>query len=171
LVCLFAWVRRGQSVREYLGLRTPSRRAVGKWLLILAALICCSDLLSLLLGRPIVPEIMIRVYKTSYSPLLLYLALFVMAPVFEEVFIRGCLFRGIRHSRLGASGAILITALVWAGLHLEYDIHDMGTIFAMGIALGFARLMTGSTTVTIVMHAFANIVATGELLIKVHLLS
>lgn len=171
MVCLFAWARRGQPIMEYLGLKKPAARAVGNWILILAAFLCCTDLLTWLLGRAIVPEVMIRVYETAGSPLLLYLALLVVAPFSEEVYIRGFLFPGIRYSRLGAVGAILITALVWAGLHVQYDLYGMIIIFGMGVVLGFARLTTRSTSVTILMHAFANMVATSELLVKVHLLS
>jgi membrane protease YdiL (CAAX protease family) len=171
LVCLFARLRRGLPITEYLALQKPAARAVGKWVLILAAFICCTDLLTWLLGGAVVPEIMVRAYETAGSPLLLYLALFVMAPLFEEIYVRGFVFPGIRHSRLGPVGAVLITALMWAGLHVQYDVYAMITIFGMGIVLGSARLATGSTAVTILMHAFANVLATGELLVKVHLLS
>ena len=119
LVILFAWLRRGYPVTEYLGLQMPTRSVVRKWVLALAGFIFITDTLTYLLGRPIVPEFMVNVYETAHFTPLLYLALIVMAPVFEEVFIRGFLLAGIRHSPLGATGAVLLTALAWSGIHLQ----------------------------------------------------
>lgn len=171
LVVLFASLRPGYPARQYLGLRMPSGREVARWLLAVAAFLVCSDGLTHLLGRPVVPEWMVSVYETAnYTPLL-YLALIGIAPIFEEVFFRGFLIPGIRRSPLGATGAVLLSALAWAAIHVQYDLYGMLTIFLLGILFGVARLVSGSTYVAILMHAVTNLVATGELLIKVHVLS
>ncbi|MBN2560074.1 MAG: CPBP family intramembrane metalloprotease [Phycisphaerae bacterium] len=171
MIALFAWLRRGYRVKEYLRLDVPSGRVVCKWLLMLASFIVCSDALTYLLGRDVVPEFMTNTYETADFASLLFFALIVVAPIFEEVFFRGFLFVGIRHSVLGATGAVLLTSLAWAGIHQQYDMYQISTVFAYGILLGIARLKTVSTSVPIVMHAFMNVIATGELLVKVHLLS
>ena len=92
----------------------------------------------------------------------IWLAVIVAAPVFEEIFFRGFLFKGLQHSRIGPLGAILVTSLLWATIHLQYDLWDLGIIFALGIFLGFARLKTGSVYATIALHALVNLIATIE---------
>jgi membrane protease YdiL (CAAX protease family) len=168
LVVLFASLRPRYPARQYLGLRMPPRREVARWLLATTAFMVCSDGLTHLLGCPIVPEWMVSVYETTNYKPLLYLALIGIAPIFEEVFFRGFLIPGIRHSSLGATGAVLLSALAWAAIHVQYDLYGMLTIFLSGVLFGVARLATGSTYVAILMHALENLVATSELLIKVH---
>jgi membrane protease YdiL (CAAX protease family) len=135
---------------------------VGQWLLILAVFLFLSDGVSLLLHQPIVPPFMVDAYKTaSFLPILLF-AIVVVAPIFEETFFRGFLFQGIRYSRLGPVGAIGITSLVWAVIHLQYDIYGMATVFALGLLFGIARLKTDSIHLLMVMHSFVGLVATME---------
>jgi membrane protease YdiL (CAAX protease family) len=92
----------------------------------------------------------------------------VAAPLYEETFFRGFMFRGIRQSRLGATGALLITAAVWALMHVQYDAFTVAQIFAGGILLGAARLKTGSIYTTLAMHALWGLVATIEIAVSLH---
>ena len=92
----------------------------------------------------------------------------VAAPLFEEIFFRGFLFQGIRHSKLGAVGAIVITAAVWAMIHMQYNAFQMSLIFLGGLLLGTARLKTDSIQPTIVMHVLWNIIALIETAVVVH---
>ena len=89
----------------------------------------------------------------------------IVAPLFEEIFFRGFLFRGIANSWLGAPGAIVITAAVWALIHLQYSWTDIGMIFLLGLFLGYARYRTGSTTLTVLLHALWNTASTAYVLI------
>ena len=104
---------------------------------------------------------MITVYKTEQWPPLLILALVVGAPVGEELIFRGFLFRGLAES-IGVVATIIVTSLAWAIIHTQYDIYGIGTIFLVGILLGIIRHMTGSTTLTIFLHAVMNAIATVE---------
>jgi hypothetical protein len=70
----------------------------------------------------------------------------------------GILFEGFRYSRLGLAGAILLTSLVWTGLHVGYSLYSLGAIFIFGIVLGYVRYRTGSLWSTVIMHAFYNLV-------------
>ena len=171
LIVLFAWLRRGHALREYLGLHWPSSRRVAAWLAVTTGFIVASDTLTWLLGRPIVPEFMTDVYDTARIPVLLYLALIGVAPIFEELFFRGFMIAGLRRSPLGAVGAVLLTSVAWALLHMQYDAYQIMTLVVGGILLGTARLTTGSTYLPILLHVFMNTVATTELLVKVYSLS
>ena len=161
-------LRRGAPIDEYLALR-PVR-----WRVLALALACClgllflSDGLTFFLGRPVVNEFMARITTTSSQPALFAVALFAAAPLFEEVLFRGFLFQGYRRSWLGPIGAIVLTALLWAGIHLQYDLYDRAMIFVSGVLLGVVRLKTGSMLPCLAMHGLWNAVATLEAVIYVN---
>lgn len=160
LACLFARLRRSIPVTEYLGLKLVPGRTLLRWGLVLGLFSAVSDGVTSLLGRPIVPEFMSDAYRTAEFLPLLWLAVIVAAPAGEEILFRGFLFQGVAHSKLGGSGAIVFTALIWAAIHMQYDLYGVGTIFFAGLLLGFVRLKTGSVYATIFLHALMNLIAT-----------
>jgi membrane protease YdiL (CAAX protease family) len=158
---------RGCPLVWYFGLRWVEFATAGKAVVALLAFIAVTDGLTYLLGRPIVPEFMDKVYATAgFLPLLVF-ALVVAAPVFEELFFRGFMHRGLAAGRLGNTGAVVVTALCWAVIHLQYDWYGIATIFLMGLLLGAVRVRTGSTALTILLHGIANFIATLEVIVKV----
>lgn len=159
LIFLFAWVRRGWSVPRYLALKRVSWRVLLCWLLLFVVFLGCTEALSHLLGRTF-PEFMINAYQTAGFLPLLWTAVIVVAPLFEEVFFRGFLFRGIEAARFGAAGATVVSALVWAGIHLQYEAYEVTLIFAIGLIFGIARARTGSLYPPLAMHAFMNLAST-----------
>jgi membrane protease YdiL (CAAX protease family) len=165
LTCLFAGLRRGMPVADYLALRPASLRGLVPWTIALLVLAALSDVLTVSLGRPIVPDFMVQVYRTAGVLPLLALAIVVVLPLAEEVLFRGFLFTGVLHSRLGPVGAVVLTALLWSLMHVQYDAYGIGTIFVSGLLLGYARLKTGSLYVTILLHGLMNLLATIEVLI------
>jgi membrane protease YdiL (CAAX protease family) len=168
LTLLFAKLRKNISVKNYIGFKEPLKREWVQWLLILAAFLFLSDGVSLLLHEPIVPPFMVDAYKTASSLPALLFAIVVVAPIFEEIFFRGFLFQGIRYSRLGPMGAIGITSLLWAVIHLQYDIYGITTVFALGLLFGIARLKTDSIHLLMVMHSLTSLVATMETALYIH---
>jgi membrane protease YdiL (CAAX protease family) len=163
LIVLFVRLRRGPSVKRYLGLNAVAPRTMLTWLGILMLFALASDVLTRLLGRPIVPEFMVHVYETASVVPLLWVALIVAAPLFEEVFFRGFLFEGFQHSKLGPIGTVLLTSLGWTVLHLQYGAYELGTIFVLGIFFGVARLKTRSLYPSLAMHALFNLFAMVQL--------
>lgn len=168
LILLFTKLRKNISVKNYIGFKEPLKREWVQWLLILAAFLSLSDGISWLLHQPIVPPFMVDTYKTASSFPALLLAIVVVAPIFEEIFFRGFLFQGIRYSRLGPIGAIGITSLIWAVIHLQYDIYGIATVFALGLLFGIVRLKTDSIHLLMVMHSFVGLVATIETALYIH---
>lgn len=161
----FAGLRRGLPVREYLALQWPDGKTATRWAIGLLALVLASDALTHILDKPIVPEFMMNAYQTAGFAPLLWLAVIVAAPIGEEFLFRGFLFQGLQGAKCGPYGAILITALTWAIIHLQYDVHGILTIFIAGIFLGFARWKTNSMLLTIVLHAIMNLIATIEVIV------
>ncbi len=170
LVVFFAWLRRGMEVRRYLALQGASVQSLTACLGVLAITIVATDLLTYALGRPIVPEYMLDAYRSCAFLPLLWVAIVLAAPIFEEVFVRGFIFAGLESSRLGGGGAVVITSLLWTVVHMQYDLYQLGIVFLMGLIIGTARLKTGSLVPCIAMHVFANLVATVETTVVVHLL-
>jgi membrane protease YdiL (CAAX protease family) len=162
LVVLAVKSKRGSNLKEYLGLAMPSKRETGRWLLFFVAFIAVLDLVTYLLGKPIVPEFMWKVYSSTESRWILWIALILAAPLIEELFFRGFLIKGLAASPIGAIGAVVLTSAVWAVIHMQYEPYGIGSIFVMGLVLGTARIQTGSTSLAILMHALANLIATAE---------
>jgi len=167
LTLFFTRLRRDISIKNYIGFKEPLKREWVQWILILAAFLFLSDGMSLLLGQPIVPPFMVDAYKTASSLPLLLFAIVVVAPIFEEIFFRGFLFQGIRYSRLGSIGAVGVTSLVWAVIHIQYGIYGIATVFALGLLFGIARLKTESIHLVMVMHSLVGLVATAETILHV----
>ena len=159
---LFANLRQGMTIQEYFCLRRPGLRPCLKWAAVLLLLALCTDGLAVLLKRPIVPEFMVQVYGSAHFMPLLWLALVVGAPLAEETVFRGFLFTGFEHSRLGGTGAVLLTSVLWAALHIQYDWLGIGSVFAGGLLLGTARIQTLSLYVPLLLHMLWSLVATLE---------
>jgi membrane protease YdiL (CAAX protease family) len=167
LICVpvlvgIAAMKRDSRIREYFALQPVPLRSLLGWVAILLIFIAISDTLTVFVGRPVVPEFMSGAYASARPVWLFWLAVVVAAPLFEEAFFRGFLFKGFASSAVGVPGAIALTAFLWAAIHLQYDLYGMATIFLLGMLYGLARASTGSLVVPLVLHAVANIVATVE---------
>lgn len=152
----------GSTLKDYLGLRQTGLRQVLQWSLITCAFCLLTDGFYLLLHRPIVPEFMLSAYRTASPRWILWLGLIIAAPIFEELCFRGFIFKGLAASRLRWVGATIITALLWAFIHMQYAWPEGVVIFGLGLVFGTARAKTGSTLLTIYLHALTNLLATVE---------
>lgn len=169
LAWLFSRIRVGSQAAHYLGLRSVPRKEYLRWSVGILVLVVISDGITKLMGRPIVPDFMLDAYKSAGFAPLFWLALIVAAPLTEETLFRGFLFEGILHSRSGAAGAIIISAIWWACIHLQYDLYGIATIFVSGLFLGYVRLKTGSIFVTVFLHGLMNFIATTEVAVLLKL--
>src|ERR1700745_1095437 len=145
---------------DYLALRSS-----GWWNLLigaggLAILVLGWDTLSRATGREVAPDFMVEVLKSARSDgalWLLMVAFCIAAPISEELFARGFLYRGWSQSFLGPVGAILLSSLVWTALHLQYDWFFFGEVFSIGLLLGYLRYRSNSTWLTIILHGLKNL--------------
>jgi membrane protease YdiL (CAAX protease family) len=172
IIALAVWSRAGLT--EYLGLYWPERRYVFLGAAFLAILIPLVDLISLLAGQAVTPKFVTDLYSSardSGSLWLLVIALIVAAPLVEEIVFRGFLLPSLAATRLGAWGAIVATSIGWAFLHLQYQPFYLMQIIALGMVFGWLRWRSGTTTVTILLHAVINLVAILQAAIVVEWLS
>jgi len=162
LILGIAALKRQSRIKDYFALEPVPLRALAWWLGSLIVFIALSDALTALLGKPVVPAFMRATYASSHPGWLFWLALVVAAPLFEETFFRGFLYKGFAASALGPVAAIAITAGLWAAIHLQYDFYGMVSIFFLGLFLGAARSLSESLVVPVLLHAASNVVAIAE---------
>ena len=79
----------------------------------------------------------------------------VFAPVFEELMFRGVLFLGMM-KRLGAPLAALISTVLFAVVHTQYDAWAMFSVGVFGLACCWLTWKTGSIKSGIVLHMIFN---------------
>jgi uncharacterized protein len=147
---------------DYLALRLPSWSNLVIGVVGLFVLVMGWDMLSRAVGREVEPGFMGDVLKSARADgalWLLVIAFCVAAPITEEFFARGFLYRGWSESVLGPVGAILLSSLVWTVLHLQYDWYFLGEVFSIGLWLGYLRYRSGSTWLTIFAHGLNNFAA------------
>lgn len=157
LILAIIRLKRGSRVADYLALRGVAPVTALHWFLLLATLMVIADAIMVWLERPVIPEFMARTYATTEQPWLLWMALVLAAPFFEELLFRGFLMRCLEQHPFRA---VVLTTLPWSLLHIQYDGYGVTTVFLFGLILGAARIRTGSLPLTMAMHAFINGVAT-----------
>jgi len=145
---------------EYLALVRPNRKYVLIGLACLVVLLPLADLSTWISGRGIIPPFVIEAYRSardSGTIWLLAIALAIAAPLTEEIVFRGFMYRGLAASRVGDAGAILIPSAIWAGMHVQYEMFFIVQIFLLGAVFGVLRWKSGSTWLTIGLHAIVNL--------------
>jgi membrane protease YdiL (CAAX protease family) len=155
----------------YFGLVVPRWSDVRFALIWLAVLIAVSDLIIYAMHQAVVPPFEIEAFETAraagWLPALAF-ATIIAAPIGEEIIFRGFLFRGWVRSARGAKIAIPIISIIFASLHVQYDIFGMLQILAVGLFLGWVRWRSGSTLLTILCHAALNLESSFETVIKIY---
>jgi uncharacterized protein len=157
----------------YLGLNLPRLRDVMIGIACLAALLALFDALGAAFGEnDVTSRGFAEVYRAARAgdpaPFAwLTIAAVLFAPAGEEIMFRGFLLRGWARSRRTVLPAVLATALVWALMHVQYDWLPMLQIFSIGVLFGWLRQRSGSTTLTILLHALTNLGAMVETVLRV----
>jgi uncharacterized protein len=152
---VFAVLRvRRISARDFLGLRRPPPRSLAVWVGLFVLLMTTEELMTRSLGVP-EPERWNGRYSGGVLAVRL-IAMILLAPFAEELVFRGVLFGRIRQTRLGTAGAILVPAVVFALLHVQYSALEMSFIALDGLFFGLARYQSGSLMVPILLHALGN---------------
>ena len=166
LLALWLVIRRTRTpFADYLGLRGFSWRNLLLGIAGLVIIIMGWDMMSRAIGREVEPGFMQDVLKSAQSDgalWLLILAFCVAAPVSEEFFARGFLYRGWSQTFLRVPGAIVLSSLVWTAVHLQYDLYFLGEVLCLGLWFGYLRYRSGSTWLTIVLHGLNNFGAVAQ---------
>ena len=151
---LFVARRRGLRARDDLGLCWPPARVAAAWLAAWVALAVAEEFAIAALGmeqpQPWAPSsLLVRGLRIA--------AIGVVGPFTEELAVRGLAYWRLARTRLGPGGAVVVTALVWAALHVQYEPATMALIVVDGLVLGLVRWRTGSVLLPFSMHAAGNL--------------
>ncbi len=150
---------------EYLALTRPRRQDILIGLACIVVLLPLGDVASHLSGRDVVPPFVVQAYKLARDNgmlILLASAFVIAAPVMEEFIFRGFLLRGFGASRIGMPGGIVLTSACWSAMHVQYEFFFIAQIFLLGLVFGWLRWRSGSTTLTLGLHALINLSALAE---------
>ena len=169
-VCAALWLATRLSripFADYLALHGTSWKNFAIGTLGLILLVGLWELISRALGRDSTPGFMLEVLKSAQADgalWLLVIAFCVAAPMTEEFFVRGFLYRGWSESFLRTWGAIALSSLVWTAMHLQYDWFFFCEIFTIGLLLVWLRYRYNSTWLTTFVHGLNNLAATVQTL-------
>lgn len=162
LTLLVIKIRKGNTPVDYLAIRNLKLKPLLCWLGWTACMILVTGVIGSQLDKP-PPEIMITMIASSHMILMIVVLIFG-APIVEEIFFRGFMFKGIAASSLGGVGAVIITTLCWVGIHgFQYDLFTLLQLSVFGVLLGIARLKTNSVIIPVILHMANNAFAVGAL--------
>jgi membrane protease YdiL (CAAX protease family) len=171
LVVIVALAAQRKPILAYLALKRPSRgellRSVGFGVLgflLLAAIYGVLGWLTAILGTEPVPAMpsTLKNAQSNFGTLATIVSLgvgmVIAAPIAEEVFYRGFLYRGLAATRLGAIGAIAVTSIVFGLVHAPgFGWQRVVGTGLIGVLLGVLRWRTDSLAGPIVTHAVMNL--------------
>ncbi len=148
--------QRGWRATDYLGLARP-RGSYLHWSLVACVFVMVVSTIASIFG-PLIEErdSILELLPPGYY----VFEVAVVAPIGEELIFRGFLYRGLAASRLGVSGTILATSLLWSSLHFERTWPGLAVLFFAGVAFGWLRWRSDSAITPIAVHGVNNIVAT-----------
>ncbi len=149
-----------QRVRKFppdlLGFRWPSSVSYAGWLAVWLVWMAISEWVGVRLGV-VAP----KAWHYSIGMTILRVAMIgVAGPIAEELAYRGAMLYALR-VRLGLSAAlgIVVTSIVWAASHFDYNLPTLGMIFIDGLILGAARVQSKSTATSGTMHVMGNLLS------------
>jgi CAAX protease family protein len=152
-------LKRGSNLCEYLGLTPINPKTTLKFVLCVLVFSAVFDLAKWALQVPVLTQFSLESYSSAQNLALYFAALCLFAPLVEELLCRGFMITGLENSFLGPVGAVLITSLAWASVHIQYDFVDIAFIFIMGCILGASRIMTGSIIPALWAHIANNVIS------------
>jgi membrane protease YdiL (CAAX protease family) len=156
-VLLVAIRMAGRDFAEYLALNWPSSGELLRALAITAILLLVESLTISVVGtdETLAPYVSA---KQAGGLLIFLIGGCIAVPVMEEFVVRGFMFRGWSQSFLGPVGSIVVTSVLWAMIHTQYNWFGRFWIFVTGLVLGHFRWRSNSTWLTVMVHSAINIV-------------
>ena len=91
-----------------------------------------------------------------YSMIIAAFVLVILAPLVEELLFRGLIFNQLRQ-RYSSWATIVISAAIFAGFHLEFQVFI--PLFILGLIIGKIYDKTGTIWTPIAFHMFNNLLA------------
>ncbi|NJN23147.1 MAG: CPBP family intramembrane metalloprotease [Acaryochloridaceae cyanobacterium RL_2_7] len=114
-------LKQGWTYLAYLNVRSPKWETLMAWNGLLFLLLLIEGKIVTFFEKE--PDFLQDIVLADLgTPIWLFLAIVIMAPLFEEFLFRGFMFKGMENSWLGILGTILVTSFIWAIIHVQYDL-------------------------------------------------
>ena len=136
----------------------PALSAILAWLAVFAAAAVAQELLGGALGGGPAS----KWESLSASRLIRAGTIVLLAPLAEEVAFRGTMYGVLMKRGLHPALAILLPALVFTAVHVQYFGLGLVFIFVDGIIFGLARHRTRSLFVPVLLHTVGNAYAVAQ---------
>jgi membrane protease YdiL (CAAX protease family) len=122
-VIWFATRLASRPFSEYLALNWPERNELLLALLVMFVVMCGLSGTADVFGQTADAGVVAEYLSVRDNGYLFFFLVVVCigAPIFEEFTVRGFLFRGWSESFLGPGGAIILTSMLWASYHIQYN--------------------------------------------------
>ena len=143
--------------RAYFGRGKLKLRESATCLLLTVLYFAFAQRLLSLINDVTVSDFWVQLYRSARPVFPLWLGTGILAPLFEEMLFRGLLFTGARQTRLGVTGCIVFTALLFAVTHYPYGVFGVLWVFVLGLLLGVARHRSDTIKLPFLMHATWNL--------------
>jgi len=149
------------SFKNDIGLIFPKWKDLIFWIVLFVLLIGLEEFLSKQFSDDVTQS-----WKEKYTILQMVLrgiAIIILAPISEELIFRGLLYWRIKNTRFKYIGAIVIPAILFSAIHIQYaKLLTFGIIFIDGLFYGLARHFSKSVILTIILHSLGNLFAVLE---------
>lgn len=152
VVTVALWKRKNTAI--FLGLHLPHALQFAKWIGIFLLLGVAVELITRYIPG-FESDFMAQVMGSTTNKVVLFIAIGLVAPLFEEFLVRGLLFGSIRYMA-DEHVTVALTAGVFTLMHMQYDVAILMLILPMGVVLGYARSRSGSIWVPVVLHVLNN---------------
>lgn len=144
-----------EQMNIFFGFQWPPARQIKLWLGISLPALIVVDLFFYVIQYPI-PPFMIEIGHLAMVMPLVYIAVIIIPPLFEEILFRGFLLEGLRQSPFKDTGAVFFSSFLFAIVHTQYSDVYLLLIFGVGLLLAYARLKTNSLYLSMLMHGIYN---------------
>lgn len=154
-------VRSTRQLLNYLGFRRFTPNIALQGLLLLALFIIGNEIVSQLLDRTPM-DFVDPLFASMESKWLLVVVIVLIAPLYEELLFRGLLWSAIEEQfarRQGIIIASIVTSMLFAIIHLQYELFEMGAIFILALIFCYFRIKSHSTLLPMLLHIVNNGVA------------
>lgn len=159
IITLLTIKLKNKQLLSYIQFNQITLKTLRNWLLITIATVLTIETIITIFNFKEAEELMLMWYSTAKNKPLYFLAIVIIAPLFEELFFRGFLLSNLKDSFLGVTGGLIISSAVWAAIHMQYDLANIVMIFFMGLIFGAAKIKTNSILTPLAMHSTYNAIA------------
>jgi membrane protease YdiL (CAAX protease family) len=153
IVMLVASAIRKYSARD-LGITWPVANRIWVWPALFVAVAVLQEWLSPAFGIP-PPQRWGPAYTLPVKVIRVF-TMVVLAPISEELLLRGLLYHVLLEKGLKDSGAILITSMAFSLLHIQSGAGTVLWALVDGLFYGAVRCFTGSIVLPVSFHAIGN---------------